>query len=210
MRLTRISREEIPLALNSIRARIDPGSWSARAFERVSDSAAFFDAEYDTAAHRKVALDLARRLRIPTLDKTPAEGFSWDGSVIWARSESCVLIHEIAHWQVAPPARRHYVDFGLGAGPETGRVEEANGARCVSDAVKEREELLASLLGIFWEAALGQPAIHAFIEQNWLEAWDRPVAASQFSDTANELFARGLIDRDGVPTMTTPLPRQSQ
>jgi hypothetical protein len=69
----------------------------------------------------------------------------------------------------------------------------------VTDSVKEREELLASLLGILWEAALGQPAIHAFIEQNWLEAWERPAAGDQFRRTIDELGARGLIGADGVP-----------
>ena len=110
------------------------------------------------------------------------------------------MIHEVAHWLIAPSARRNLPDFGLGAGPETGRVAEADAVRCVNDIVREEEEMLASLLGILFEAALGQPAIHAFIEQNWLEAWDRPAAAGQFMRTANALFVRGLIRRDGSPS----------
>ncbi|CAN0506476.1 unnamed protein product [Discosporangium mesarthrocarpum] len=58
---------------------------------------------------------------------------------------------------------------------------------------------MASLLGILWEAALGQPAIHAFIEQNWLEAWERPAAGEQFRRTVDGLVSRRLIGADGVP-----------
>ena len=95
----------------------------------------------------------------------------WKGGEDAERGQ--VLVHEVAHWLIAPDDRRVLPDFGLGAGPETGRIEEANAARCVDDTVKEEEELLASLLGILFEAVLGQPAIHSFIEQNWLEAWER-------------------------------------
>lgn len=182
-----------------MRSQLEPGSVSARALDRISGTLKLLDAPYDTALHRRAGIALAARLGISTLDEAPSAAFSWDGNAIRTRSEAYVLIHEIAHWQVAPQARRSLADFGLGAGPETGRVREADSARCVSDAEKEQEELLASLLGILWEAALGQPAIHAFVEQNWLEAWDRPAAAEQFARTVDELFARGLIDGGGIP-----------
>lgn len=183
----------------AIRSRLEPDGVPVRALERISDTLVQFDAAYDTPEHRAAALALAVRFDIPLRDESPSSAYSWDGTAIRTRSEAYVLIHEVAHWQIAPPARRRIVDFGLGAGPETGRTEEADRAQCVSDAVKEHEELLASLLGILWEASLGQPAIHAFIEQNWLEAWDRPAAAAQFASTVNELHARGLIDSEGSP-----------
>ena len=140
-----------------------------------------------------------RRLGIASIDGAPADGFSWDGTAVRLGSEAAVLIHEVAHWQIAPPARRALPDFGLGAGPETGKIDEADAACCVGIDVKEQEELLASLLGILWEAALGHPAIRSFVEQNWLEAWDRPAAAAQFARTAESLLARGLIDAAGIP-----------
>ena len=199
MILTPISKEDIPRALARLGSFLDPGSPAACALGRISDTAAAFDAPYDTFAQRAAAVALAVQLGIPTLGEEPATAFSWDGAAIRTRSEAYVLIHEIAHWQIAPPARRALPDFGLGAGPETGRVADADAARCVTDVVKEREELLASLLGILWEAALGQTAIHAFVEQNWLEAWDRPAAADQFRRTVEELVARGLVDAGGVP-----------
>ena len=46
---------------------------------------------------------------------------------------------------------------------------------------------------------LGQPAIHAFVEQNWLEAWERPAAGEQFRRTVDDLVSRGLIGVDGMP-----------
>lgn len=199
MNLTPIPTEDLPRALDVMRSHLGPDTVSARALDRIAETVGLFEAPYDTASHRRAGVALAARFGIPTLDEAPSAAFSWDGTAIRARSEACVLIHEIAHWQITPPARRRLADFGLGAGPETGSVAAANAARCVSDAEKERDELLASLLGILWEAALGQPAIHAFIEQNWLEAWDRPAAADQFRRTVEELRARGLIDSDGAP-----------
>lgn len=199
MNLTPIPKEDLPRALTRMASFLESGSVAARALARISETVAAYDAPYDTPAHRREAVGLASRLGITTVDEEPALAFSWDGSAIRVRSEAYVLIHEIAHWQIAPQDRRELVDFGLGAGPETGRAAEADAARCVSDAAKEQEELLASLLGILWEATLGQPAIHAFIEQNWLEAWDRPSAADQFRRTVDELVSRGLIDANGMP-----------
>jgi hypothetical protein len=119
--------------------------------------------------------------------------------VIRTRSETSVVFHEIAHWQIAPAARRALYDFGLGAGPETGRIDDANAATCVGNDVKEDEENLASLLGILWEVAHDEPAVLAFAEQNWLELYDRPHTQQHFIDYVEKLHARGLIDGEGAP-----------
>ena len=103
------------------------------------------------------------------------------------------MFHEIAHWQIAPVERRSLYDFGLGAGPETGRIFEANTVACVDDAIKEDEENLASLLGILWEADHGEPAIIAFAEQNWLELADRAHTPRHFVQCLGRLAQRGLI-----------------
>jgi hypothetical protein len=199
MRLTPIDREALPRALDRFGSYLPPDTPALAAFGLIAATIAEIDAPYDTALHRRAALDLVASFGIPAIHEEPDSGFSWDGAAIRTRSEASVLIHEVAHWQIAPPDRRVMADFGLGAGPETGRVAEADAARCVTDAVKEHEELMASLLGILWEAALGQPAIHAFIEQNWLEAWERPAAGEQFQRTVDDLVARGLIAADGTP-----------
>ena len=80
----------------------------------------------DPDAQRAQAVELAARLGIETLDEDPAVAFSWDGRFIRTRSEPSVVIHEIAHWQLCTPERRPLYDFGLGAGPESGRVEDAD------------------------------------------------------------------------------------
>ena len=204
MNLTPVDPEILPTALAAVAARLDADSVAARAFGRIAETAAAGDAPQDTPAHRAAARDLVRRAGLPAIDEAPAEAFSWDGRAVRTRSEASVLIHEVAHWLIAPPDRRVLPDFGLGAGPETGRIAEADAARRVSDAVKEEEELLASLLGILFEAELGLPAIHAFIEQNWLEAWDRPAAAEQFARTVDALRERCLIDDAGAPVLPQP------
>ena len=61
------------------------------------------------------------------------------------------------------------IDFGLGAGPETGLRAEADASQDRARRRRDVEEALSSLLGILWEAELGHPAILAFVEQNWLE-----------------------------------------
>ena len=199
MRLTPIDRDTLPGALGRFESYLPAGTPARAAFGLIAATAREFDAPWDTTAHRRQALDLAQSFGIPAIDAEPVAAFSWDGTAIRTQSEASVLIHEVAHWQIAPPDRRHLPDFGLGAGPETGFVDVADAARCVTDAVKEHEELMASLLGILWEAALGQPAIHAFIEQNWLESWERPAAGEQFRRTIDDLMARGLIGEDGWP-----------
>ncbi len=99
--------------------------------------------------------------------------------------------------------RRALYDFGLGAGPETGYIAEANAVVCVDNAIKEEEENLASLLGILWETAHDEPAVLAFAEQNWLELYDRPHTQRHFVDCLEKLRARGLVDAHGTPQAWT-------
>ncbi|WP_374444278.1 hypothetical protein [Stella sp.] len=174
---------------------------AARAFARIAASGRFGGPE-DSPERRAGAIALARRLGIPTLDEAPAAAFSWDGAVLRTDSEAWVVLHEIAHWLLAPDGRRHRRDFGLGAGPETGRKPEADGDRCLDEPALAAEEAEASLLGILLEAELGQPAIHAFLEQNWLEGWQRPSSADYFAAVVDRLRAQGRIDRDGRPVLS--------
>lgn len=154
----------------------------------------------DLYAGHQDAVELAHGLGIATCDEAPDAAFSWDGNVIRIRTETAVLLHEIAHWQIAPPERRLLYDFGLGAGPETGRRADADAARCVSTDTQVEEEDLASLLGILWEVHLGGPALIAFCEQNWLELHDRPGTARHFASTLESLIARSLVDDRGSPS----------
>lgn len=199
MNLTPIAPDLVPSALAVVRANLDVSAIPA--FGRIAHTFADMATPTDTRASREAALMLVNAVGMPIVDEAPTDAFSWDGRAVRMRSEASVLVHEVAHWLIAPDDRRALPDFGLGAGPETGRIEEANAARCVDDTVKEEEELLASLLGILFEAVLGQLAIHSFIEQNWLEAWERKAAAEQFSVATEMLRARNLIDRTGMPIL---------
>ena len=172
MNLTPIEPELVSAALAAVAVRLEPGTVSAQALQRIAATAEDLGAPQDTPAHRQAAIDLICAAGMRAIDEAPATAFSWDGQAVRTRSEASVLIHEVAHWLIAPVERRTLPDFGLGAGPKTGRIAEADAARCVDDAVKEEEELLASLLGILFEAALGQPAIHAFMNRT---GWRRGI-----------------------------------
>lgn len=199
MNLTPIDPDLLPAVLGGFARHFDGDPASAAALARIAATAGARPADYDLPEHRAAAVALVRAFGIEAIDEYPAQAYSWDGRAVRTRSEASVLIHEVAHWLLAPAERRALPDFGLGAGPETGRVADAEAARCVSQAEKEEEELLSSLLGILWEAELGQPAIFSFVEQNWLESWERPAAGEQFARTVRALLTRGLIGADGRP-----------
>lgn len=151
--------------------------------------------------HHRQAAELVRRFGLGLIDVDPRDYFTWDGQAAASRMEPSVLIHEVAHYQLAQPSRRAVIDFGLGAGPETGRKAEANAVQGVFCPDMDVEEGLCSLLGILWEAELGQPAILAFLEQNWMEGGASPLNLAHFRKSVRWLKAMGLIDDDGRPTM---------
>jgi len=66
---------------------------------------------------------------------------------------------------------------------------------------READETAASLLGILWEAALGQPALASFLDQNWLEGLGRS-AGSHFTAVLRGLTERRLPLLGTVRTMT--------
>jgi hypothetical protein len=126
-------------------------------------------------------------------------GCNWDGHGLDGETEAYVILHEVAHFVLAPPARRGLVDFGLGPGPDTTRVDLAERTQTLSIAERDADEACASLLAILWEAALSQPALASFLDQNWLEGLERS-AASHFTAVLAELRARGL--GSGLPPST--------
>lgn len=202
MLLTPEDEDRLPAILDRIAGGLHSGALLA--FHRiVAEPRTQRAAPYDTAGHRQAAVDLARRFGIPLIDEPPQAGFSWDGKALRIRSEAYVLMHEVAHWQLCPAERIGLPDFGLGAGPETGRQAEADAARRVDPETELLEEQRSSLLGILWEAALGQPALNAFLEQNWLEGWERGAAASHFAKVLDDLVRLGLATPEGFPVATT-------
>lgn len=199
MILTPIDTERLPQIIEAFDVALAQAPGARAVFRRIAETQRFAPGlKADLHAGRGKAIALAKQFDIPTIDEDPAAAFSWDGRAIRTRSETSVVFHEIAHWQIAPLERRQRRDFGLGAGPETGLIDAANGDVCVDNATKEEEENLASLLGILWEAAYAEPAILAFAEQNWLELYDRPHTARHFVACLAKLEERGLVI-DGWP-----------
>lgn len=152
------------------------------------------------AGHHAQGVELCRSFGFGILDADPKTHWTWDGSNVAIRMEPSVLIHEVAHYQCAAPARRAAIDFGLGCGPESGRREEADAVQTLFCPERDVEEALCSLLGILWEADLGQPAILAFLEQNWMEGGTSLHNVAHFRKIVRWLKDMGLIDGDGRPT----------
>jgi hypothetical protein len=158
-------------------------------------------------AHRLAAAGWARRLGIRIRAGSPRRGFGWDGRIMRAGTEAYVLLHEAAHWLLASARRRRAFEFGLGPGPETGHCAAARRAMRLTAMAREREEAMASLLGILWETELRQPALASFLDQNWLEGAERPGAARYFEIVLARLAAAGLVDSAGRP-MIRPRPQR--
>jgi hypothetical protein len=205
MMLTPLPWDVVPAVLDRFAARLADDTTAAAALARIAASCGCAAGPADTPESRAAAVALAEANGIPTRDEPPAVAFSWDGAVLRARSEPWVILHEIAHWLICPPERRRLPDFGVGAGPESGLQADAERARVVDAAAQQEDEALASLLGVLLEAELGQPAILAFLEQNWLEGYERESAALHFRATIAGLRRRRLIDAEGRPTCRFPI-----
>ncbi len=152
------------------------------------------------ARHHRQALEVLASLGMGILPGSPQEGFSWDGSAVRSSTEAYVLLHEAAHFQLASPERRCRIDFGLGPGPETGDRGGAERDALLFGLACEKEEAMASLLGVLWEVELGQPAFASFLDQNWLEGAGKPGAAAHFRSVLSKLYGGGFITAQGRPT----------
>jgi hypothetical protein len=148
--------------------------------------------------HRLAALAFARAFGMASHPEGTSCSFNWDGAALSPATEAYVILHEVAHFALAPPERRGLVEFGLGPGPDT--VDRVAAERTVTLPPLEREtdEAAASLLGIVWEAALGQPALASFLDQNWLEGLDRS-APEHFTTVLETLQHRGMLSAGGMP-----------
>ncbi len=173
------------------------------AFARIAETGSARAARPQAEAHRLAVVRLARRLGVPIRPGAPSRSFGWDGRIMRSGTEAYVLLHEIAHWQMADGRRRRAPEFGLGPGPETGHRVAAERATLLTGMAREREEAIASLLGILWETALRQPALASFLDQNWLEGADRPGTARHFEATVERLISAGLVDLAGRPRSTS-------
>ena len=114
MILTPVDTAALPRILEVFEQGLGDDAFARTVFRRIAATGALCpDLAADLHAGRAKAVDLAARFGIPTLDEDPAAAFSWDGCVIRTRSETSVVFHEIAHWQIAPPTRRALPDLSL-------------------------------------------------------------------------------------------------
>lgn len=198
MILTAITPDRLPAVIDQFAAFLDLPDRAV--FRRIADPARAKRAEGAAAVqHHGQACALAADFGMALLPGSPTLDFSWNGWALRSATEAYVLLHEIAHFQLAPPERRQAIDFGLGVGPESGERAAAERAATVFGLERENEEAMASLLGVLWEVELGQPGFASFLDQNWLEGAERPSAAAHFSAVLAALRQRGLVDRDGRP-----------
>ena len=187
--------------INNLREKISPHPDVSFVFNKIIETRKLgIDERGNVRRGYKDAIYLANKLGIRTSMVDPAYYFSWDGQAMAIDTDTSVIFHEIAHWQLASEPRRTIPDFGLGAGPETGNFLIANRVKCLESNSIENEECLASLLGILWEVYFGLNAIDSLIEQSWLELSERDFTSQLFIKTYESLKARFLIDSYGDPT----------
>jgi hypothetical protein len=192
MILTPIPGERLEEALDHFMAGL--ADETARAvFGRIRLTSPDRAAGAEAERHRGAALALASSFGMTIHPEGAPCVFNWDGAALNGASEAYVILHEIAHFVLAPPERRRLVDFGLGPGPDTKDRDAAERAAVLAPQAREQDEAAASLLGIIWEAALGQPALASLLDQNWLEGLERS-AAAHFTAVLATLRDRGLLD----------------
>jgi hypothetical protein len=197
--LTPIAPERLPATLAGFAASLDDEA--ARAVFAAIAATSPERAEGALAeAQRQDAMALARSFGMGLVEGSAAAGFNWDGTRLRADTEAYVLLHEVAHFQLASPARRWSIDFGLGAGPDTSDVAAAERAAVLLGIERDREEATVSLLGILWEVSLRHPALASFLDQNWLEGAGGERAARHFMNVLRALRDGGFIDEAGAPT----------
>jgi hypothetical protein len=201
MILTPIPHEELAGTLDCFLARLSDGV-SRAVFQRIRATSPDRAVGTEAERHRLEALSVARGVGMPIHPEGTPCSFNWDGSALNCATEAYVILHEVAHFALAPLERRALVEFGLGAGPDTLDRDTAERAAVLAPLEREGDEAAASLLGIIWEAALGQPALASFLDQNWLEGLDRS-AASHFTAVVEILRQRGLLSVARAPASST-------
>jgi hypothetical protein len=193
MILSPIPMERLAEALEHFRAGLgDP--FAREVFDRIRATSPERAVGAEAEQHRLAALARACAFGIEVHRPGTRCRFNWDGTALDGATEAYVLLHEVAHFLLAPPERRRLVDFGLGPGPDTIDRAMAERAAVLPPPAREMDEAAASLLGIAWEAEFGQPALASLLDQNWLEGYNRPAAAAHFATVVAELRRRGFLD----------------
>jgi len=206
MILTPIPRDRLDAALDRFAAGL-AGAEAEAAFAQIRATSPDRAEGDEAECHRQEAVAWARQCGVPVHPDGTVCDFNWDGEALDPGTEAYVILHEVAHFLLAPPERRTLPDFGLGPGPDTSDRDTATLAQTLTLAESEADEAAASLIGILWEAELGHPALASFLDQNWLEGLDRGLAAGHFEEIVSKLTTLTLPSlRDG----SLPLPRAGE
>lgn len=121
------------------------------------------------------------------LDEDPKNSYMWDGQVFRMKKLSpSNQLHELAHWLVATPKMRTWVDFGLSGGPESG----IDSKRKMPVAECQNYEEEASLLGIAYEAYLGLDFVKTLDNHEWISLCNDGL----FWATIKRLTRKRLLD----------------
>lgn len=132
------------------------------------------------------------KLRQEPLDKYQT---AWNGLGTIRANNTSDLLHEIAHYQVAPPERRFKANYGLGTSPDEQCVKNS---MLVTYDVANREEELASVLGILWERSLGMDWGATYKKHGWA---DSEINKIKFTNNAKALYGMGLVSKNGTPKL---------
>jgi len=185
--LTPIPPDLLDAALERFAARLEtPEARAAFALIRATSPVRAEGAEAER--HRRAALAFARRHGMAAHPPGTICAYNWDGAALDGATEAYVILHEVAHYALAPAERRALPDFGLGPGPDTRDRAGAERAAALPVLEREPDEAAASLLGILWETELGQPALASLLDQNWLEGLERS-APAHFTAVLSRLVA---------------------
>src|SRR5215470_17865171 len=101
-------------------------------FSRICATSPCRAAGAEAERHRLAALSIARTFGLATHPEGTSCRFNWDGAALNGDTEAYVILHEVAHFMLAPPERRALVDFGLGPGPDTVARDAAERATALS------------------------------------------------------------------------------
>jgi hypothetical protein len=191
MILTPIPRAQLADVLDRFDRGLEEAGARA-AFHRIRTTSPDRAPAASAADHRRTALALAHACGMRVHPPDAVCAFNWDGTALNGATDAYVILHEIAHFVLAPPARRRLVEFGLGPGPDTVDREAAERLSVLPFLARDEDEAQASLLGILWEARLRQPALASFLDQNWLEGLERS-APAHFTTVLRTLRRRGVL-----------------
>ena len=200
MILTPIPRKELGGFLDRFTARLSDGL-SRLVLARIRATSPDRACGAEAEGHRLAALSFAQGFGMAIHPEGTPCRFNWDGAALNSAPEAYVILHEVAHFALAPAERRGLIEFGLGPGPDTLDRDAAERAAVLAPLAREEDEAAASLLGIVWEAALGQPALASFLDQNWLEGLDRS-AAAHFTAVVATLWRRELVSVGPAPALS--------